>query len=180
MPTREAVIRFHRFSEEKEANKLYRSKIMLCLPWRDESTDLLSGYMDFRSRYEDMSEEILTNEKKYSQNAALVGEAMNTLQEHGPPQHAWDQLAPGTVEQEARDRAEGVEEEQSIEQEDLDANASLFQQQQQATTPLLQRFTAETSRELLSPEEYRAAIRGLNSKQRQVVMFHRAWCKKAV
>lgn len=40
--------------------------------------------------------------------------------------------------------------------------------------------TAETNRKLISPEEYRAAIRGLNSKQRQVVMFHRAWCKHAV
>ena len=41
-------------------------------------------------------------------------------------------------------------------------------------------FTAETSREVMSPEEYRTALRGLNSKQRQVVMFHRAWCKKAL
>ena len=134
--------------------------------------------MDFRSRYEDLSDEILANERKYSQNAALIGEAMDDLREHGPPQHAWDQVAPGTAEQEARHRAEGVEEERSIDQEDLDANARLFRQQQASSTPLLQRFTAETNRELLSPEEYRAAIRGLNSKQRQVVMFHRAWCKK--
>ena len=33
--TREAIIRFHRFNEEKEASKLYRY-----LPWKDESTDL--------------------------------------------------------------------------------------------------------------------------------------------
>ena len=135
--------------------------------------------MDFRSHYEDMSNDILANERKYSQNAALIGDAMDDLHEHGPPEHAWDQVAPGTAEQDARHRAEGVEEERSIEQEDLDANARLFQQQQ-ASTPLLRRFTAETNRELLSPEEYRAAIRGLNSKQRQVIMFHRAWCKSAV
>ena len=145
---------------------------MLYLPWRDESTDLLGGYMDFRSRYEDMSDDILATERKYSVNAALIGEAMDDLHEHGPPQHAWDQVAPGAAEQDARQRAEGVEEERSIEQEDLDANAHLFQLQQ-ASTPLLQRFTAETNRELLSPEEYRAAIRGLNCKQRQVIMFHR-------
>ncbi len=132
---------------------------MLYLPWSDESTDLLGGYMDFHSRYEDMSDDILANERKYSQNASLISEAMDDLHEHGPPQHAWDQVAPGTAEQDARHRAEGVEEERSIEQEDLDANARLFQQQQ--ASPLLQRFTAETNRELL---EYRTAIRGLNSK----------------
>ena len=178
--TRETIIRFHRFNQEKEASKLYRSKLMLYLPWRDESTDLLGGYMDFRSHYEDKSDDILANEQKYSVNATLIGEAMDDLHERGPPQHAWDQVAPGAAEQDARDRAEGAEEERTIEQEDLDANARLFQQQQQTSVPLLQRFTAETNRELLSPEDYRTAIRGLNSKQRQVVMFNRAWCKRAV
>ena len=45
---------------------------------------------------------------------------------------------------------------------------------------LLQRFTAESSRQLMSSEEYRTALRNLNNKQRQVVMFHRAWCKKGL
>ena len=177
--SKEAVIRFHRFNQEKEASKLYRSKLMLYLPWRDESTDLQDGYMDIRSRYEDMADDVLANEWKYSQNASLIGEAMDDLREHGPPQHAWDRVAPGAAEQDAQHRAEGVQEERSIEQEDLDTNASQFLQQQ-PSVPLLQRFTAETNRELLSPEEYRAAIRGLNRKQRQVIMFHRAWCKRAV
>ena len=38
-------------------------------------------------------------------------------------------------------------------------------------TSLLQRFTAESSRELMSSEEYCSALRKLNNKQRQVVMF---------
>ena len=66
----------------------------------------------------------------------------------------------------------------TIEQEDLDANASLFQQQQ--TTPLLQRFSLETNRALIPPDEYRQLMRGLNTKQRQIVNYHRRWCKDAV
>ncbi len=65
-------------------------------------------------------------------------------------------MAPGAAEQHAWDEAEGVEEERNIEQEDLDANVRLLQQQQH-NTPLLQQFTAE---ELLSPEDYRSAMRG--------------------
>ena len=163
---REAIIRFHRFNQEKEPSKVYRSKIMLYLPWRD---DLLGGYMDFRSHYKD---------KKDSQNATEIDEAIDDLTEHGPPQHAWDQVAPGAAEQQAQAQAEGAEEMITIEQEDLDANASLFQQQQ--TTPLLQRFSLEINRALIPPDEYRQLMRGLNTKQRQIVNYHRRWCKDAV
>ena len=174
---REAIIRFPRFNHEKEANKMYRSKLMLYLPWRNENADLLGGYPDFRSHYEDKCEDVLANEQKFSHNATLINEAMDDLSEHEPPQHAWDQVAPGASEQQAHHQAEGIEEMQNIEQEDLDANAQIFQQQQ--TAPLLQRFSAETNRQLLSPDEYHALMRGLNCKQKQVVTFHR-WCKNAV
>ena len=160
---REAIIRFHRFNHKKEPSKVYRSKIMLYVPWRDESSDLLGGYMDFRSHYEDKIEDILDNERKYTQNATEIDEAIDDLTEHGPPQHALDQVAPGAAEQQAQAQVEGVVEMRAIEQEDLDANASLFQQQQ--TTPLLQRFSLETNRELIPPNQYRELIRGLNTKQ---------------
>ena len=160
---REAIIRFHRFNREKELNKVCRSKIMLYVPWRDESSDLLGGYMDFRCHYEDKIEDILENEQKYTQNATEIDEAIDDLTEHGPPQHAWDQVAPGTAEQQAQAQVEGVEEMRTIEQEDLDANALLFQQQ---TAPLLQRFSLETNRELIPPDQYRELMRGLNTKQR--------------
>ena len=175
---REAIIRFHRFNREKEASKMYRSKLMLYLPWRNENADLLGGYPDFRSHYEDKCDDVLANEQKFSHNATLINEAMDDLTEHGPPQHAWDQVAPGASEQQAHVQAEGSEEMQNIEQEDLDANAQIFQQQQ--TAPLLQRFSAETTRELPPPDEYHAMMRGLNCKQKQVVSFHRRWCKSAV
>ena len=107
---REAIIRFHRFNQEKEPSKVYRSKIMLYLPWRDETSDLLGGYMHFRNHYEDKKDGILENERKYSQNATEIDEAIDDLTEHGPPQHAWDQVAPGAAEQQAQTQAEGVEE----------------------------------------------------------------------
>ena len=117
---REAVIRFHKFNFAKLSNKVYRSKLMLYLPWRNENTDILGGYIKFKVRYDDMSDDILVNEQKSSQNPTLLEDAVGQLNEHGPPQHAWDQVAPGTEEQQVSDRAEGVVEETSIEQ-DLDS-----------------------------------------------------------
>ena len=103
--------------------------------------------------------------------------AINDLTEHGPPQSAWDQVAPDAAERQALAEAEGAQEMRHIEQEDLDANAALFQQQ---AAPLLQRFDLETNRELIPPDKYRELMRGLNIKQRQAVNFHRRWCKEAV
>ena len=68
---------------------------MLYVPWRDESSYLLGGYMDFHSHYEDKKDDILKNEQKFTQNATEIDEAIDDLTEHGPPQHAWDQVAPG-------------------------------------------------------------------------------------
>ena len=71
--------------------KVYRSKIMLYVPWRpDESSDLLGGYMDFHSHYEDKKDNILENEQKFTQNATEIDEAIDDLTEHGlAPQHAY-------------------------------------------------------------------------------------------
>ena len=107
---------------------------MLYVPWRDESSDLLGGYMDFRSHYEDNVEDILENERKYTQNATEIDAAIDDLAEHGPPQHPLDQVATDAAEQQALAEAEGAQEMRNIEQEDLDANAALYEQQ---SVPLL-------------------------------------------
>ena len=89
---REAVIRLHRYNHEKEADKLYRTKLMLYTPWRNEDMDLLSDYPDHRTHYDNRSDLILANEQKFSQNASLIEEAIDDLTAHDPPEHAWDQL----------------------------------------------------------------------------------------
>lgn len=125
---KQAIIRWHRFNIEKEASKVYRAKLMLYMPWRNEHVDLLGGFPDFQSHYEDKYKAILANEQKFSQNALLINEAMDDLTVHGPPQHAWSQVAPGASEQQVRDENEGVEEIQTIHQDDLEANTQILQQ----------------------------------------------------
>ena len=51
-------------------------------------------------------------------------------------------------------------------------NTSLVSRARSFSKPNTQRFTAESSRELMmSSDEFRSALRKLNNKQRQVVMF---------
>lgn len=75
---------------------------MLYVPWRDESTDLLGGYTDFRSHYENKINEIVLNEQKYTINATQIDEALDDLMDIGPPEYMWEQVATGTAEQEAQ------------------------------------------------------------------------------
>ena len=42
------------------------------------------------------------------------------------------------------------------------------------------RFESAANSHEIPADEYRKLFRGLNAKQRDVVMFHRNWCKKAV
>ena len=83
--------------------------------------------MTFEARYDDLSNDVLANKQKFSQNTSLIDEAVQHLNEHGPPQHAWDQVASGTEEQQLCYQAQGIEE-RSIQQEDLDVTAQLFQE----------------------------------------------------
>ena len=70
--TTEAIIRFHRFNQETEPSKVYRSKLMLYIPWRHENLDLLGGYTDFHSHYNAKIDDILANEQQYTQNAKML------------------------------------------------------------------------------------------------------------
>ena len=75
---------------------MYRSKIMLYVLWRYESSDL-GGYIDFRSHYEDKM--TFWTRSRSILNATEIDEAINDLTEHGPPQHAWDQVLPSNKKQ---------------------------------------------------------------------------------
>ena len=92
-----SIIHFYRFNHEKETEKLYRSKLMLYLPWRDESSDLLREYPDFRTHYENKHDVIPANERKYSRNATLISEAMDDLTEYGLHWTRWLQVQARTM-----------------------------------------------------------------------------------
>ena len=64
--------------------------------------------MTFKACYDN---DILANEQKFSQNTSLIDEAVQHLNEHGPPQHTRDLVAHGTEEQQLHYQAQGTEEE---------------------------------------------------------------------
>ena len=114
------------------------------------------------------------NEKKYDKSD-IDG---IQLDENGPPEHAWNQITPGSEASRAQSLAEGSETLTALSEQDTTDSANLFTS---TTTSILHaRFESAANRGKIPPDEYRKLLRDLNTKQRQIVMFHRNWYKKAV
>ena len=146
---------------------------MLYYPWYDENTDLLGSYSTFEEHYQHVRKIVVDNESKYCQ--ADVENVQ--LDEGGPPEHAWNQIAPNTEHNRSQSQAEGPESLTEVSEEDLQANANLLTS---TSSSLHVRFESAAKKLEIPADEYRKLLRGLNTKQRQIVMFHRDWCKKAV
>ena len=170
----EAIIRFRKYNKEKEPSNWFRAKLMLYFPWYNEQTDLLGGHSTFEEHYRNVHSVVVANENRYT----LSNIEDIEVDENGPPQHAWDQVAPSTEANRAQCEAEGPETLTELSEQDVRDNSEMFTST--TTSSLHVRYEGVANRGEIPPEEYRKLLRGLNSKQKQIVMFHRNWCKKAV
>lgn len=78
---------------------------MLYYPWYDERADLLGGYLNYEEHYRHVCSLVLTNERKYSQTDVDNVE----INEDGPSEHLWDQIAPSTEDTRLQSLADGSE-----------------------------------------------------------------------
>ena len=116
---------------------------------------------------------VVANESKYSQTDVEDIE----VDEDGPPEHVWADIAPNT--EEGRSRAlEGEEQLTEVAPEDLQDHSNMFDSS--VSHGLQARFESAANKEEIPSDEYRRLLRGLNEKQRGIVMFHRNWCKNTV
>ena len=178
---RKAVIRWHNFNIEKEPEKHYRSRIMLFLPWIREEK-LRGNYMSYEDRYNDEVERIKATEKMFIHQEDEINSAFEHLQAAGPPQAAWDNIAPGAEEAEELAHQEGISDERPMAEEDIQhhINQIVNDWPQSHNESLNTKYTKEAKKELLSPREYNKCMRQLNTEQKTMVMYHRKWCKETV
>lgn len=169
---REAVIRFRKYNKDTDSTNYCRSKLMLYYPWRDENRDLISTFATYEEHYNNVQTLVLGNETKYN----LTSDEFVQYDEEGPPEHLWADIAPSTEENRTQVLQEEEEQLTHVAQEDIDDNSSLITQ----TSGIHARFESAANKQELPAEEYRKLLRELNQKQKEIVMFHRNWCKRAV
>ena len=81
--------------------------------------------------------------------------AFEDLDRLGPPEHAWDAVAPGAEHEQAQQEDEGIVEERRMPREEAD-NIDLAPQRQQARSDFQARYSSELEKELMTPQQYRA------------------------
>ena len=175
---RHCIIRFHK--EKKEGEEKYRNLLMLYYPWRSETIDLKGEFASFKEHYEHVKATVHANESKFSFNVEELDRAFDDLQRNGPPEDAWDDVAPNVEFQQAEQEAEGMVQERELPEEDQFQNIDLDPQSSSRHHELHNRFKAELDKTLMNPQEYRAMMRSLNRKQREIIRIHRKWCKDSI
>lgn len=86
-------------------------------------------------------------------------------------EHGWNQLAPSTEQTRAQFLAEGSEPLTEVSELDLRDNADILASS--LGDALNVRFGSAANTSQIPADKYRMLLRGLNSKQRDIVMFHR-------
>ena len=136
----------------------------------------------YEDRYNDEIEQIKATEKMFIHQEDEINSAFEHLQAAGPPQAAWDNIAPGAEEAEELAHQEGISDECPMAEEDIQhhINQIVNDQPQSHNESLNTKYTKEARKELLSPREYNKCMHQLNTDQKTMVMYHRKWCKETV
>ena len=172
----QAVIRFRKYNKDSDVSNWYRAKLMLYYPWCDEEKDLLGGCASYAEHYEQVRAVVIENENKYTNEDI---ENVN-VDDDNRPEHAWCQIAPSTEASNAQAAEQGVETLTELAEQDLIDNASLVQGSTTGSGGLSVRYEGAANPAVIPPDEYRELMRGLNSKQRAMITYHRHWCKQTV
>ncbi|XP_078578075.1 uncharacterized protein LOC144862999 isoform X1 [Branchiostoma floridae x Branchiostoma japonicum] len=176
---RHCIVRFHK--EKNEGEERYRNLLMLYYPWRNEDVDLKAHFSSFKEHYDCVKDTVHANEAKFSVHAEAIEEAYDNLQRNGPPEDAWDSIAPNVEFQQAEQQAEGTTIENELHEENDRDNIDLAPHTKPSGhSELYMRFSTELNTTSLTSSTYRSMMRSLNTAQMEVVRFHRKWCKDAI
>ncbi|XP_052809481.1 uncharacterized protein LOC128237946 [Mya arenaria] len=173
---KQCVIRFHKFSQEKQPESHYHSQLYLFLPWRNEIEDLQDRYDSYEESYNNHK---LTIEKCRStlfRHEKLVEAAFEQLQAEDQPREAWNQLAAENQQEEydAEDEGVALDEDHAIlhpgDQENLSVNIST------PAKDCVQGLAIESMTSVLPYNDYCRHVRTLNTEQYQVFQVILNWC----
>ena len=121
-------------------------------------------------------------EDKYTHQEEDILDAFNHLQAVGPPQAAWDDIAPGAEEAPEAAEEEGTSDECPMAEEDIQANIKHIVKDPKPTRheTMQLKYTKEANKHVLTNNEYHKCMESLNKEQKEVVMHQRKWCKDTV
>lgn len=167
-----AVIRTHRYSKEHNPEKYYHSNLMLYVPYRKEK-QLLDDDGSFHTMFNKKNKLLLSNKVRFEKHAEVVEMAYEQLEEYGPPEDAWAQIAGECEHQRLEQQEEGSTEAEEYAISDP-ANHPEPQHYESFKSQL--HITSERQQSIMPDNEYLPLIRSLNEEQRLIFGKVYEWC----
>ena len=103
------IIRTFVFNPENDPEKVARQKLMLYLPWRNETTDLLGQYPTFTQHWESVKQHLADKVAEFQPFESEVSAAQDLLASADVEQQ-WDLLTPGAEHRESSAATAGTSE----------------------------------------------------------------------
>ena len=167
--TKPVIIRTHQLSVLKQLEQYYHGKLLLYKPWRNEITDLQGPDGLYKTQYYNCKGEFSERMGFYEPNMEEYCEVVQELEENGPPEDAWANLAPQTKQQEHEDRREGA-----TADEQFDVLEPASNHAQPLEGPIPHGYELESRKNTTS--EWLAMTVSLNTQQRCNHQFIVQWC----
>ncbi|XP_052695810.1 uncharacterized protein LOC128174255 [Crassostrea angulata] len=183
--TKQAVVRYPRFSAEKTSEKFYQSRLQLFLPYRHETqlkpetfdlyeTFYEKGFVKLHGTRSVTAVKIIveTNHARFAQNESVIDEAQELYENIGEPEDAWANLCPET--EKNRDECAMMKSTQKT-PEDLVENIPDIDSDFNKADVLYQ-----VQQLCVSNEEMLNIVQNLNQIQQNVFYFVRDWCVRKI
>ena len=176
--TQVAIIRYPRFNKEKDSERYFENIIRLYYPHRKRN--LKTEDETFETIFTDNQEIILQNMRHFEKLSSELDEAWQKMQEDGPQEEAWAELAPQQEEERIQHNMEKTLEE-DYEQIDLDDIPDLdipthlrsTSHSQPKPVPYVQQLSNR-----VTEAQHKESLRSLNVHQQKLFYFIRDWALK--
>jgi len=174
-----SIMRYHKFSKDKEPEKYFHSMLMLFMPWRNETKDLLDSFNTYSEAFTSKQDTVLNNKKKFEYFTDEVTDHIQQIVEGGIfPVSIWDSLAPEVQHQNEISAHERIIEDSNLQifcPEDFDHN-------RQKSSQMLSTNSLPTEElfNTVSYSEFSKMVLSLNQEQRHVFQYVLDWCCKSL
>jgi hypothetical protein len=172
---RQAVIRYHKFSEYRQPESFYHSQLLLFLPWRQEDLDLLQDFETYLDCYNANKDIIEQNKSYIHKHEQLINEALENTDDH--PENAWDTIAAQTQQEQCDCEDQGAEvdpDHQILLPEENTAQDNTQLPEPRGNTSIA--MAIDTQPTILPFDDYCKHIRSLNKEQYEVIQIVLNWC----
>ncbi|XP_069136358.1 uncharacterized protein [Argopecten irradians] len=160
------VIRYVGYSKKTNSEQYFRERILLFLPWRNESTDIINGYTTFEQHYKSKANIINVIQKKYEN---FVDELEQARLQAECELDDFDEVAPNTEHNEAEDANIGPQPSEQFVHFDPDTQCHKEYDIGPDIGLPAKTSDVQTSPVRISEQQYHRLLQSLNCKQRE---FH--------